>query len=389
MGASGRIGTHIVSRTVSAGRARVKDWRLPIVDRGSLSLRFLCFCFFAFLRFPPCLRASVPSCLLLLIGCDRSEKRSSTESVVVYCSVDEAVARPILDLYGRRRGIEVRAVYDSEAGKTTGLIQRIVRESQSGRPHADVLWSGEVFNTIMLAGTGLLEGYAPSSAADVPPRFKDAEGRWTGGAVRARVIAFDPQRTPASRAPMRWEDLAKPEIAGRLALANPLFGTTRGHIAALFAGWGEQRGAEFLRQLRGGGVQIVDGNSAAVRAVIAGRADFAATDSDDVWVAKRSGASLDFVYPDLGSGGTLLTPCTAAIIRGGPNAAAARGLVDFLVSSEVERMLAQSEARHIPVRESLRRELNIAWPAESPVDYDAAAAAMTAADQAVREVLLR
>jgi len=241
----------------------------------------------------------------------------------------------------------------------------------------------------LLARMGLLEPYESPRAAGIPSRFKDREHRWTALAVRARVLAFDPRRTAESQLPTRWEELADGDFAKRLAIANPLFGTTRGHVAAMFALWGKDRAKAFLTRLRDGGVQVVDGNSATVRAVMAGRAAFAWTDTDDVFAARRSGASLDMRYLDMGGGGTLLIPCSVAIIHDGPNAAAARSLVDFLVSAEVERMLAQSEARFVPVREALRTELNVAWPVESVVDFNAVADAMDDADAAVREILIR
>lgn len=328
--------------------------------------------------------------VILLAGCDRGDApKSSSNRVVVYCSVDEAISRPILEAYGRRAGIVVQVIYDSEAGKTTGLVQRIMAESKGAGSRADVFWSGEIFNTVVLAEMGLLAAYDPPSAADVPARFRDTQKRWTGTAVRARVIAFDPKRTPRDKVPTRWEDLAKGEIAKRTVIANPLFGTTKGHVAAMFSRMGDASGRAWLAALREGGVQLADGNSAAVRALIAGRADFAATDSDDVWLAQKSGASLDLVYPDLGGSGTLLVPCTAAIVQGAPNLENAKALLDHLVSAEVERRLAESDARHIPVRESLRRELKMDWPGETIVDYAAVAREMAASEAAVREILIR
>ena len=309
--------------------------------------------------------------------------------VVVYCSVDEAVGRQVLDAFKARTGVAASVIYDSEAGKTTGLVQRIIREAQAGRPRADVFWSSELFHTILLARLGLLEPYDSPQAADIPSRFKDREHRWTAPAVRARVLAFDPRQTAESQLPTRWEELAGSDFAKRSAIANPLFGTTRGHVAAMFALWGPDRAKAFLIRLRDGGVQVVDGNSATVRAVMAGRAAFAWTDTDDVFAARRSGASLEMHFLDMGGGGTLLIPCSVTIIQGGPNAAAARSLVDFLVSAEVERMLAQSEARFVPVREALRKELNVAWPAESVIDFNAVADTMDGAEAAVREILIR
>jgi iron(III) transport system substrate-binding protein len=157
----------------------------------------------------------------------------------------------------------------------------------------------------------------------------------------------------------------------------------------MFALWGEARGRRFLQGLRDGGALMVDGNSAAVRAVIAGRVEFAMTDTDDVWVAQREGASLDLRYLDLGDGGTLAIPCSVAVIKGGPSREAAESLVDFLVSADVERTLAKSDSRNIPVREALRQELGLALPPSSEVDAEAVAGAMDGAIAAAREILIR
>jgi iron(III) transport system substrate-binding protein len=310
--------------------------------------------------------------LVLVVGaCKRKPEAASSSDVqdrpdalVVYCSVDEGFA-------------------------TTGLVNKIISEAAAGRPRADVFWSGELFNTIMLGRKGLLEPYDSPAAVDIPARFRDSQHRWTATAARARVLAFDPQQTRPEDVPARWEDLAVPEVAKHTAVANPLFGTTRGHVAAMFALWGAERGRAFLQALRDGGVRITDGNSAAVRAVAAGRAKLAATDTDDVWVAQRSGVPLDSVYPDMGDGGTLLIPCSVAIVKGSDNLEAAGKLVDFLVSAEVERLLAKSDSRNIPVRDSLLAELEMTRPPQSKVDFDAVVDAMDEAVAAAREILIR
>jgi iron(III) transport system substrate-binding protein len=317
-----------------------------------------------------------------LLGCKEKPGR-----VVLYTSVDEAFARQIVDAFQRASGLTVEVLTDSEAGKTTGLIKRI--RAEAAQPRADVFWSGELFNTLLLAREGLLEPYAPPTAADIPPRYRDPAQRWTAVGLRARVLAFDPRRTPAETLPTTWEMLAEPRYAGRLSLANPLFGTTHGHIAALFALWGPERATAFLTRLRDGGVRLAAGNSAAVRDVIAGRADFCATDTDDVWVLQREGASLDLRYLDLGDGGTLLIPTSVGVIAGCRHPAPARQLVDFLVSAEVERLLARTESRNIPVRPTLRAELGLALPPQSDVPFERIAEQMTASATAVREVLIR
>ncbi|MHC4090728.1 MAG: extracellular solute-binding protein [Planctomycetota bacterium] len=309
------------------------------------------------------------------------------DHLVVYCSVDETFGRMVLQRFEEKTGITVQPVFDSEAGKTTGLVKRI--RIEAAEPRADVLFSGEVFHTILLGREGLLEAYESPAARDVPARYKDAQHLWTGIGLRGRVLAFNSQRVAAEQLPRSWEELAEQGHASRLAFANPLFGTTWGHVAAAFALWGEQRGRAFLSALRDGGGKMVDGNSAAVRAVLAGQADLCMTDTDDVRVARRQAASLQQRYLDLGDGGTLLIPSSVAMIKNCPHATEARKLVDFLVSAEVERMLARSDSGNVPVRESLRRELKMELPPSTQLSYDAIADAMEPAAAAVREILIR
>ncbi|HUU82035.1 MAG TPA: extracellular solute-binding protein [Phycisphaerae bacterium] len=324
-------------------------------------------------------------CVVLLGSC--GVVRAGDDRPVVYCSVDEGLARDLLDRFEAKTGIKVDAVFDSEAGKTTGLVTRIRLEERS--PRADVLFSGELFHTMLLAREGLLEAYEPPSAADIPKAYKDAEHRWTAIGLRARVLAYDGQKVPAEELPIRWDQLADPEFAPRVAFANPLFGTTNGHVAAMFALWGESKGRAFLTRLRDNGAKMVDGNSSAVRAIIAGKVEMCMTDSDDVLLGRRRAPQLEPRYLDMGDGGTLLIPSSVAIIKGCRHLELARRLADFLVSAEVERMLALSDARNIPVRADLRRELNMELPPTTGLSYERIADAMETAASAVREILIR
>ncbi len=306
---------------------------------------------------------------------------------VVYCSVDETFARQVLQRFEEKTGLKVDAVFDTEAGKTAGLVKRIRAERDS--PRADVWFSGELFHTILLARDGLLAEYEPASAADIPARYKDAKHRWTAIGLRGRVLCYDADRVSPEALPDRWEQLGEERFAAQTAFANPLFGTTRGHVAAMFALWGEERGRAFLTGLRDGGGRMVDGNSSAVREVMSGRAAMCLTDTDDVRVARKQRPSLGQRYLDLGDGGTLFIPSSVAVIESAPHPALARKLADFLVSAEVERMLAESASGNIPVREALRRELGLELPPATQLDYERITDAMETAAQAVREILIR
>ncbi|GJM25003.1 MAG: iron transporter [Phycisphaerae bacterium] len=326
--------------------------------------------------------------VVFVAGCKPpSSKSESNESVVLYSSVDERFLRDVIAQYEKETGARVELVTDSEAGKTTGLVNRIRAEKE--HPRANVFWSSEQSQTVLLAREGLLTAYDSPSAADIHRVYHDEGDLWTGFAMRARVIAYMPEQTEQQDVPNSWKDLAKPEVASKLAIANPLFGTTRGHVAALAASWGNDRLRTYLQELVAHGVLVTDGNSTAVRRLIAGEVRFAMTDSDDVLVAQRRGHKIAMVFPELEGAGILTIPNTVALVAGSEKNKAAHRLIDYILSAKVERMLAKSDSGNYPVRPALCEELNMPLFPANLVSPDEIADAMPVAIRICRETLLK
>ena len=106
--------------------------------------------------------------------------------VVPYASVDQVFSEPIFRLFEEENGIPVRAVFDTEETKSTGVLNRIIAEAQA--PQADVFWSGDPARAFLLIGRGLVEPYRSPNADRIPPEFRSEDGMWTGFAARARVL---------------------------------------------------------------------------------------------------------------------------------------------------------------------------------------------------------
>src|SRR5690242_7365186 len=79
--------------------------------------------------------------------------REKAPSVVVYTSQDEVYADPIFKDFEKQTGIQVRPVYDSEAVKTVGLVNRLFAEQN--HPQCDVFWNNEELRTRLLAAKGM------------------------------------------------------------------------------------------------------------------------------------------------------------------------------------------------------------------------------------------
>jgi len=282
--------------------------------------------------------------LLLLAPSTLAEGR-----LVVYVSVDEEHSAAFLDDFRKETGIEVVAEYDTESNKTVGLVRRLIAEK--GKPQADVYWNNEIATTIRLKHQGVLEPYVSESAEDIPAEFKDAEGHWTGFAARARVLIVNTNLVPEADRPTSMWDLADEKWRGRVCMARPETGTTATHAACLYVK-DRDLADRYFDALVQNDVAWLTGNAHVMRDVREGRYAFGWTDTDDFNVARMLGAPVAQVYPDSGPEeiGTLYLPNTVMLIRGGPNPAEGKRLVDWLLRPEIERRLAEADSAQIPVR---------------------------------------
>lgn len=274
-----------------------------------------------------------------------------TREVVVYTSVDQVFSEPILRDFEKQSGLKVRAVFDTEETKSTGVLNRLIAEA--AHPQADVFWSGDPVRPFVLIKRGLVEPYVSPNAAGIPPDFRAADGSWTGFAARARVLLVNRTRVSGSALPRSVRDLADARWKGATAIANPLFGTTTMHVAALFTAWGEDQGRALLDALKANQARVVSSNGEVKRLVAAGEVAFGLADTDDAHEALAEGAPIEVVFPDQDQLGTLVMPTTVSLMRGSPHPDAGRKLIDHLLRPEVERQLAESAA-HLPLRPGIK-----------------------------------
>lgn len=280
-------------------------------------------------------------------GCSRSP---GGERAVLFSSVDEYYALQVASRFEEKSRHGVDLVSDTEAAKSTGLFNRIVAERE--RPSADVFWSGDLMRAIRLRDLGLTSDFPesgePGSAFSLP---LSVAGLGLGSA-RIRMILV---HEGASDRPESVAELAETPFAARTCLANPLFGTTSMHLAALLETWGAGKLESFLERFVENGGRLVASNGEVKRRVGNGEFDFGLTDSDDVAVALADGMPVDFLVPDQGEDdeGAVLIPSAVALIKNGPHPISGEKLARYLASEDLERFMAESAAAHFPLRDSV------------------------------------
>jgi iron(III) transport system substrate-binding protein len=322
--------------------------------------------------------------LLSPVGCGGGRAR-----VVLYCAQDQEFAEASLAEFGKRAGLTVDPKFDTEKDKSVSLFTELLKEKE--RPRCDVFWNNEPLNTIRLQKMGLLEPYDSPSAKPYPDRWKAPDHTWHAFAGRARVLIVNTDLVPEQERPKGLLDLNDPRWKGRVVMSRPLFGTGATQGACLFAVLGTDKAKDYYRGLRANGVQIAPGNKQVAEWVGQGRTPagqkvaVGVTDTDDALEEIDAGHHVAVIFPDRDAPkdskmGTLFIPNTLCILKGSPNPEAARKLVDYLLSADVEARLAESDSHQIPLNPEVKANLPapmepVATAKPMDVDFDKAAAA--------------
>ncbi|MBI3852199.1 MAG: substrate-binding domain-containing protein [Verrucomicrobia bacterium] len=304
----------------------------------------------------------------LLLPALSKAKAKAKNRVIVYAAQDQVYAEPILREFEKETGINVRAIYDSEAVKTVGLANRLLAERS--HPQCDVFWGNEEMRTRQLAAQGVfretngwaafgyrsrrivintnfvsLESAPASGAVSRAPRETFATGATETNQSANHVIPLvdgaSARTREGARAPQSLLELTNETWRGKVALAFPQFGTTTTHFHALRQLWGEERWLAWCRALAANKPFIVDGNSVVVKLVARGEGWIGLTDSDDIAAEQREGAPI-LALPLTGE--VLLIPNTVAVVRNAPHPNNAEKLFQFLQRRDVVGQLVAAHA---------------------------------------------
>jgi iron(III) transport system substrate-binding protein len=274
----------------------------------------------------------------LLNGCI-----SKKNEVIVYCTVDQIFSEPVLKDFEQKTGIKVKAIFDTEETKSTGVLNRLITEKEN--PQCDVFWSGDPMRADVLKQKGITELYNSTASAGINPVFIDKDYHWIGFSSRARILLINTDLVSNEDIPQSILDLTNAKYKGKVAIANPLFGTTSFHIAALFAELGDERAKQFLLDLKSNQIVIASSNGDVKKKVSTGEVAMGLTDTDDGNEAIKEGAHVKMVFLDQNGFGNLVVPNTVSLIKNSPNQENGKKLIDFLLSVEVEKILAESCAQ--------------------------------------------
>lgn len=289
------------------------------------------------------------------------------QTVTIYSSRNEQLIKPLLDRYTEQTGVKVELVTDKDGP----LMARLQAEGQN--TPADMLLTVDAGNLWQAAEQGLLQPVASSVLeANVPAKYRDPEGRWTGLSLRARTIFYDPSKVSADQL-STYADLADPKWKGKLCLRT----SKKVYNQSLVASMMEHLGAEKTEAVIRGWVanlatDVFSDDTNLLEAIAAGQCEVGIANS--YYYGRLLDEKPDFpvkiFWANQGTTGTHVNISGAGVVTGSDNADGALKLMEWLSSDDAQGLYASAD-KEFPVKVGVdESEMLRSWGQFKPDDIN-------------------
>ena len=213
---------------------------------------------------------------------------------------------------------EINNVINAGVGE---LFTRI--KAERARPRGDVLMGASI--EAFQSDADLFEPYKSTEDAAFPREMVGKDHLYYGFDLLLQTLMINTGLMPPEQAPKAWKDLADPKYKGKIALANPsLSGSAYGQFAQVLQLYGWDVGEKIINN-----AVVVTSSQLVWQNVAKGEIAIGITGDNNVVTQAAAGFPVVAVYP---SEGTALRFSANALIKGAPNGANAKALIDFLNS---------------------------------------------------------
>lgn len=225
-------------------------------------------------------------------------------------------------------------------------INRIRAERNA--PQASISYGIGLPAMLTMKSDGLLEAYKSPEAAAIPDKYKDPDGYWTGTDVD--FIGFMSNKKflqeKGLKAPQSWEDLTRPEYAGQICVGSPsTSGTGYTFLTTVLQLMGEQKGWDYLKRFNANVAQYTRSGIGPTQLVGRGEVGVGLLFAHDILGSIDKGFPVEMSLPREGTGYDLFG---VVLLKGAPEAAAARKFIDWSCTPESVELLAASEYFDVP-----------------------------------------
>ncbi len=280
------------------------------------------------------------SCLpIMVVAFGLVTAAAQAQTLTLYNAQHEQVVGMLTAMFTKETGIKVQV----HTGEGPDIASQILQEGADSP--ADVFFTENSPELILLDEKGLLAPVDPATLAKVPGKYSAADGDWLGVLARENVLDFNASMISEGTLPVSLMDLAKPEWAGKVGIA-PSDADFLPLVSAVIRTQGKAAALTWLNGLKAN-AKIYEDDESVVAAVARGDVAVGVVNNyywarleTDLGPKKINSALYHFKRGDIGG---LINISGAAVLKSSKNQAAAQKFLAFLVSHEAQVALGESE----------------------------------------------
>ena len=266
-------------------------------------------------------------------------------------------------------GIKVNVI----KGSADQLIERLISEGENSP--ADILLTVDAGRLHRAKMAGILQPVKSRVLNDnVPSSMRDPDRQWFGLTVRARVIVYSKDRVKPSQL-STYEDLAKAKWRGKIAVRSSSNIYNQSLMASIIEANGTREALSWAKSVRKNMARAPRGSDRdQARAVAAGLADIAIMNTYYLGILANSSNPKDrdvfkkvsVFFPNQNGRGTHINISGAGITKSSKNKKDAIKFLEFLTSSESQKIFGNVNYEYPIKIETNQSDLLKSWGSFKP-----------------------
>lgn len=298
-------------------------------------------------RWLPLLLAGV-----LALGLVHGARADDANVVNLYSYRQPFLINPLLERFKEETGIQVNVVYAKK-----GMLERLKAEGENSP--ADAVLTVDIGRLHDMVEADVLQPvHSDVLNANIPAQYRHPDGLWFGLTTRARIIVASSDRTEPGVV-TSYEDLAKPEVRGRVCTRSGKHVYNVSLIASMIAHHGEEGTREWLSGVRANLARKPQGNDRAqAKAIYQGECDYGLMNTyymgkmatnEEKPEQKKWAEAVRIIFPNQDGRGTHVNISGAGVTKSASHRENAIRLLEFLSGDEAQRLYAQTNFEY-PVK---------------------------------------
>jgi len=279
-------------------------------------------------------------------GQDGTATTNSDQVVTIYSSRNEQLIKPLLDKYTEETGVKIELITD----KTGPLMARLQAEGKN--TPADMLLTVDAGNLWQAAQQGLLQPVASTILeSNVPAKYRDPKGQWTGLSLRARTIFYDPSKVDAAEL-STYADLADPKWKGKLCLRTSKKVYNQSLVASMMEHLGEEKTEQVIRGwVDNLATDVFSDDTSMLEAIAAGQCEVGVANSYYYGriLDEKPNFPVKIFWANQDTTGTHVNISGAGVVTNSDNPDGALKLMEWLSSDESQGIYASADKEY-PVK---------------------------------------